>query len=349
MNNNTPTLNIKDLALLKSNPKKYYKKQLEKEDTIEAETVKHPVTEHARYVGSTGNIESYDDPEHGDCERIRYSDGTQVIMSEGQILRVITKEGNNVDFYDNDGWPETIDEDGRNYGLEAGQGSDFFEENGGDMFDELDGQSLENFNSLSSAMKLSISDGLTEALNNLYNDPKIDINNITDSDIDKWIESNQDNLEFLDAMDWIQEYQDENWDTNKYDAIREFGSLVKNNSFEDCDSFLTQYTLSDLPEGQGVNKAIVQNNGLLQETSQSTYETDNGEHSFSEGNWNIITVRENGNPANKGVQIPETGPLQFAPFISAPGQKYERRIIDEKNRIIIQTPYEPGMDRHIWG
>ena len=78
MKQSRPTLNIDDIVLLKSNPKEYLEKELEKLDLIEEDIVKHPVTEHARNIGFTrqkGEIYEENGKKYYD---VSYSDGTKI-------------------------------------------------------------------------------------------------------------------------------------------------------------------------------------------------------------------------------------------------------------------------------
>ena len=87
MNRKIPTLNIKDLSLLKSNPKKYYMKKLDEDTTLideETSTVKHPVTERARNVGATGKKGETYEKDGESYFDVTYRDGTKLTYHAGE-------------------------------------------------------------------------------------------------------------------------------------------------------------------------------------------------------------------------------------------------------------------------
>ena len=324
----------------------YIIKTIEKD--LEERTTKHPVTERAINIGKTGVMESnYSDGIHRELDRISYSDGTQIIMEEGEIKRVITPEGNSIDYYSDDGWTEYNELGEPKYG-QGVKGYEFFSGNQGDKVDSLDSEEFELMKDTSNELTEYFYDSdysrMKEAIEDIMQDPKVDLANVSDKDIEKRMkiiensEQNEDGAAYGGDWDKIKEY-----------SLKKFPYLLKENSFENSESFITQNSIKDLPTDEGTNKGIVQNKGIGYEYSHDTYEQSGTGTHFTQNEWNIITIREKGNPANKGIQREATGPLESQPFLSAPGAKFERLLIDKDRKIIIQRPYQPGMDRKIWG
>lgn len=131
------------------------------------------------------------------------------------------------------------------------------------------------------------------------------------------------------------------------DAIRfaaeEYNDIISNNQLgEDVPEFIGVKHVKDLGEANGMNRGITINNRVNAERITEPDKWRINESLESHDKWTIITLYEKENPARKGA-------IKGDRFITGAGHKNERRLIDEKNKVIIQTPYEPGMDRHIWG
>lgn len=429
MKNNTPTLKIKDLALLKSNPKNYYKKKLEEDTTIideETSTVKHPVTERARNIGATGkqsDIYTSGDKKYYDIE---YRDGTKLtfqreggdkgewigdheesrefyIEADDDLLEAaemaepfaitdaledeIRRQNPDLEEFYIDDEPEfdgdgfivsatvTVDEYAETSEVKDslvsvttpdGETIDYLEDKGGQGWHE--------------ELTMPLTDDLKDTIENSPNGPFVgnaledaashnfpnyedlwagEITDVTDDTVTFYAEytdvgynkegkgsiignlSGSDKTLYTniknDIMDkGIEAVKD------KYspEELEQFNNIVAENNLSNEKSFFTIRNMKELPEGEGVGKAIVQNKDYNIENI-----SDNGEQMMKDKGegWQIITIRETGNPANNGVSLGD------GTFLTAQGQKNERYIIDEERKTIIQRPYKPGMDRHIWG
>lgn len=360
MTKETPTLSINDLALLKTNPKKYYKKQLEKEDIIEADTVKHPVTEHARYVGSTGKVgEPYQQDGMALYDKV-YKDGTKITYTMGEaedwinpetgqveiedeyknptnnkVYSITTPEGETIPFLAAKHWKERQDTIGY-------EGSNV-EEGVPDQFDYISEAFAGNgvygaIPTISTAedggYRSNIPDAIRESV----------INGKSTNKIKENFEDGEYETELLGDQNFT---KDELLDY----ALNDYNEAVKTNSFENADSFLTveTYGTSGLPTNEGIERGIVTNSDYRFEEA-TTY----GFHMNDE--WKVYTIREKGNPANCGVDLSkyaepyyQEGPDSPGMFMTAPGQKTETLLVDEGTKTIIRKPYKPGMPRHIWG
>lgn len=374
-----PTLNIDDIVLLKSNPKEYLEKELEKLDIIEEDIVKHPVTERARNIGATGQIGKDYEGEDGNLYYdMTYSDGTKITYQKRGAEDVTIKEhaetvlikdpDNKYDeyvgrepfaitdalenaifeqhpeledsFYISDdpvkvdgGWevPVTIQEfqhtgktidvissvttpDGETVSLIQGDGYDFYKKYPGSAITDdnrwfIDSES-EHFT------EEAYGSGGYRATRNEYRRVDVEGRNIGGMELEE-------------------------------NGHSKFYNIVSNNHIPDeAPSFLTVSPRTLLPKGQGVEKGVVTNDDYI--SSYMAVNDFNAEvQTATKRSWTVVTLNEKGNPARNGVQIRYSG--NYSMFLTAPDQKFERRLIDEKNKIVIQTPYKEGMERHIWG
>ena len=426
MNKKIPTLSIKDLALLKSNPKKYYMKKLEEDITIldeETSTVKHPVTERARNIGATAKKGEKYRSGGKDCYDITYRDGTKLtyeIEEEGEYKKVGTErrtlyiptdddiedsaemaepfaitdtleerifeqypelednwEITDEPEFDGEGWevPVSVDVYEQVEGKENlvsvttpdGETIEYLEDKGGQGWHEnvtleMTPELKEAIEDLENGYPLPWNDRTEDAIYNQYGYEDVasgelvdyDDNTVTvdarftKTDINK--ENKGSEVEKLSGADktlykeMTAEYRKNGIDgvKNKFspEEIENYTNIVANNNLGKDASFFTIQNMAKLPDGEGVGKAIVQNKDFNSEHLT----TDINDVMKEKGDgWTIITLREKGNPANNGIGIGD------GTFVTAPGQKSERYLIDEERKTIIQRPYQPGMDRHIWG
>lgn len=318
----------------------YIIKTIEKD--LEERTVKHPVTEHARYLGSTGTVETtrhqyktedgYTD--EYDIDTVTYKDGTQIIYYDDQIGAIVSPDGELVPYLDN----HSIQAFDKESGVKENQGTEFFKENQGDVVEKLSGEKKEYYEHI-----------LKNFLDNEweYGPDGGDITEISDL-IRHW-ETNKGETILNGYV--TSEYEDDLPDIEGYMdfALDEFPNIVKENSFTDTDNFMTMKPYKNgLPEGKGVDKRIVSNDDYQIEYSSA--EAFTVKKQLTSDGWTVCTLHEKGNPADHGVDLDRVGEWDSeGRFMTAPGQKYERYLIDEKRKIIIQRPYQPGMEQHIWG
>ena len=155
----------------------------------------------------------------------------------------------------------------------------------------------------------------------------------TKQEINEIFQENNANLnEFLENtskfIDIIKDYSDKN---QKYD-----------------DDFYTIQRIADFDERHSIDKRIVSDKGFdLSSVNADIKELDDV-YDVNDG-WTVITYYEKNNGGNGlfiGQFIEDYMNKSFKDFcdwggffISLPMQKFERQIIDEDNKIILQTPY----------
>lgn len=293
---------------------------------IENEIVKHPVTEHARQVGSTAKITENDDDDELYIKEYSYSDGTVIRYENGEPSSITTKDGNEIPFLANSK-NRDIGTEGSNVEKGVPKSFDYISEA---FLMEESGQAVPttSVEEEGYGFETSIQNAVKQSENN---------KKATE------IKENFKNSEFED-------YIIDNYDVNKEElldyAINEYAETVRTNSFENADSFVTL----EISSSEDVTRGIVQNDSFkFEEATTYGFKTGRG--------WQVFTIREKGNPANCGVDLTKyTNPLAYQEgpdspglFMTAPGQKFENLLIDEQNQIIIRKPYQAGMERHIWG
>lgn len=343
MTEKTPTLKIKEIAQLKSNPEEYYKKQAEER------IIKHPVTEHARYVGNTGTWGKVTDPISGEeMDEITYKDGTKIRFLAG-IAEIVTPENETIKYEGNDrvGFYE--------------EGYETFEK---DQGSEIRKREEEETNQVDSIINRDVHTSIcTSFLDNANGNGENGISDmikeISEIRAKKGPNSPQEQEIIKNYKKLLNEdgkiYNSGTVDNETIiDEVIEnslnFDETCKNNHFDS--SFLTVETTKETPN---LRKGIEVNDEWKTEMNMANDDfliDTEGENN----NWTIITMREGSNPANCGIDLSvpcsETYGFPGNPngfFLTAPGQKFENRIIDEKNKLIVRTPYQAGMERHIWG
>ncbi len=111
--------------------------------------------------------------------------------------------------------------------------------------------------------------------------------------------------------------------------------------------FITARRVSMLYDNDNINKRIVSDKGYTSSTIavNDLDMIDSVLHIPSDNAWTIITEYRDGDPANKGLSLDYAekviGLQSWSEVLSAPKQKFRRKIIDEKNKVIVQVPYEP--------
>ena len=119
--------------------------------------------------------------------------------------------------------------------------------------------------------------------------------------------------------------------------------ILDNNNLLKNYVFLSVRGVRNLHDNDNINKRIVSDEGFTSSSVganttfiQKMYSGDNG--------WTILTLYEYGNPASTGLYtgyiFEDNGSYDIdQELITMPKQKFERTIIDEQNKIIIQRPY----------
>ena len=400
MKQSRPTLNIDDIVLLKSNPKEYLEKELEKLDLIEEDIVKHPVTEHARNIGFTrqkGEIYEENGKKYYD---VSYSDGTKItyeVEGKGRFHEEEREETVKLEL--NDNLRGVIEDIENEYPLyedslehEIHEQHPEFEEIWIDDIPEWDGNTME----VPIRYMVSVYDGTTEHETiasvtspdgekiTLLDEKDKTLDNIGGTEIDKLNADDKkafdvclgnfgqpiasfelgrkDDMFAVYAKQVAQgknpdkivppDYEYKTWEDPEYGAasykwarfsVTEFPEIMKKNEIpKDTPSFMTIQHTNELPEGEGMNKGIVTNQSYRVDFCNNY--RDPADREEKNQDWTIITLHEQGNPARTGAK----NPIDDS-FITPPGAKSERYLIDQNSKTIIQRPYKPGMDRHIWG
>lgn len=342
MTEQTPTLKINEIAQLKSNPDEYYKQKQEEKEQI----IKHPVTEHARYVGNTGTWGKVIDPiSEEEMDELTYKDGTKIRFLAG-IAEIVTPDGETIKYEGNDrigfyveGY-ETFEND---------QGSQVMDDMEGpwsgalnlNLYREAHGIICGNF--LDGEKRRGAMDYIEEVT------PLIKKYGPNSKQVQEKREEYEEIIKETMPSTHLQEDYDDDIVTEAVMELSEgFENKCKTNHFNS--SFLTVEKTKETPN---LRKGIEANDGWKKEMNMAN---DDFLIDRKNSGWTIITMREGSNPANCGIDLSvpcaESHGFPGNPngfFLTAPGQKFERRIIDEKNKIIVQTPYQTGMERHIWG
>lgn len=326
------------------------------EKDLEERTVKHPVTERARNIGKTGKWDKYIDPlSEEEMDEITYWDGTKIRFLGG-VAEVVSPDG------------ETIRYEGNDRIGYYTEGYEIFEN---DQGSEIQKQKNEQTNQIDSIVNRDAHINIcTNFLDNANGDGEYGISDmikeISDVRAKKGPNSPQE-------QEIIKKYKELlNGDGYLYNSgtvddgiivdkmienSLNFDETCKNNHFDS--SFLTVNIEKETPD---LTKRIITNEDWKTEMNLANDDAligtvrgidDYGNELGKNSGWTIINMREGSNPANCGIDLSvpcdETRAFPGNPngyFLTAPGQKTERYIIDEKNKIIVQRPYKAGMEGH---
>ena len=146
------------------------------------------------------------------------------------------------------------------------------------------------------------------------------------------------NLKGNDAWSVLEWYKGYDWD---------YGSILDNMSLNGYGDFFTVRSQQQLHDNDSLSKRIVSDDGYSSETIGAiTEDYDSAIGIDSSNNWTIITLYKDGNVANRGAylgyaEMLNEGHNYWEEVLRPPGSKSKRVLIDEKNRIIVQEPYEP--------
>lgn len=127
----------------------------------------------------------------------------------------------------------------------------------------------------------------------------------------------------------------------------EYPSILERTSLNGFGDFFTVRSQNRLHDDDSIDKRIITDKGYTSETIGANLEE--VEYSIgidSSDCWTIVTLYEDGNPANRGAYLGyaerrNEGHNVWEEVLRPIGNKSERLIIDEKNKIIVQRPYEP--------
>ena len=112
--------------------------------------------------------------------------------------------------------------------------------------------------------------------------------------------------------------------------------------------FITLRRTNRLYPNDNIDKRIVKDKGYSSNTTEynNLDMIDSALHINGEEGWLIITNYHDGNPANHGMHLGygeymNMGSRDWGEVLNPPDQKMMRLLMDTKNHIIIQEPYEP--------
>ena len=135
------------------------------------------------------------------------------------------------------------------------------------------------------------------------------------------------------------------YDTDKFIGILRKNDLKKNNSF------YTIQRINELDERHRVERRVVSDKGFDIASLGAEIEDLDEVYGVDDG-WTVITYYDKDNKYGKGLVIGQYIEKYLnknfdyfidweCVFISPPMQRFERQIIDENNKVILQTPYPP--------
>ena len=127
----------------------------------------------------------------------------------------------------------------------------------------------------------------------------------------------------------------------------EYEKMCKESSLNGYGDFITARKVNKLHDNDNINKRIVSDKGYTSSTIRvdDLKGVDYSLDIDSDDSWTIITEYHNGNPANHGIALGyaeiKNGFQDWNEILNPPYQKFKRKLIDEKNKIIVQEAYEP--------
>lgn len=148
------------------------------------------------------------------------------------------------------------------------------------------------------------------------------------------------------SKDWLFEQEKYGMNQSKthylFDNDDKFHEICNSLKLGDYPDFYS-LRVGRLHENDGVNKRIVTTgNGHSSATVGENWDMLNILHKVDNTAWTIITVYKNGNNASTGFFMGNTDVGDIEQELhTGKKQKFERLIIDEEYKIIIQEPYEP--------
>ena len=114
------------------------------------------------------------------------------------------------------------------------------------------------------------------------------------------------------------------------------------------EDFITARRVERLHSNDNIDKRIVYDKGYTSSTTQVKYLNgiDRKLNLNKDESWTIITEYHKGNTASHGLSLTyaelDIGIQNWGEYLNPPYQKMKRKIIDEKNKIIVQECYEPS-------
>lgn len=281
-------------------------------------------------------LEDYRDTENLKEKIEKQNDGL-IFLSQNPVV-LTTEDGKSIPYLNNHtggNWAsiyEVGDMEGNVTGHEDyGQSKKFFETHEGTEIEKLDEEERKNFDKF--VQRGRMGGRLDEYLRGERTREEI-IQEGKDYDAERpWAKWEQDFTEMLDYEPTFREIVSK----NHIDGDFITAQVINDSSPFDND-------IDDL----ALTKKVTTNTVYNRESSGGEIEHLTKVHGRG-NNWLVLTVREGSNKANCGVDIQNpksgnmyrdyrTGNMTDAYFITAPGQKYVKEVVDYDNHIIIRTP-----------
>lgn len=320
----------------------YIIKTIEKD--LEERTVKHPITERARNIGKTGTWEKTIDPLSGEeLDEITYKDGTKIRFLGG-VAEIVSPDG------------ETIKYEGNDRVGEYTEGYETFANDWGKQIDIDFGGEYAGL--LTTDLYMEGHEIICESFLNDGSASEY-IKEITPL-IEKYgpnskqVQEKREEYREIIKKEMPENHRMEEFDDDIVtDMVLElsegFDNRCKQNHFNTSFLTLTTEKNPDITKRINTNENWKKEMSLAGDDAVNTTAKGDG---FGVDDWVVINMREATNPANCGIDLFTPTPNLDTPghyngyFLTAPGQKTETYIIDEKNKIIVQRPYKEGMEGH---
>lgn len=126
-----------------------------------------------------------------------------------------------------------------------------------------------------------------------------------------------------------------------------YEEMCREASLNGYGDFITVRRAEKLHDNDNIDKRIVYDKGYTSSSLriEDIHGIDYCLDLDEKNSWTIITKYKNGNPANHGMSLSyaeiEGHSQDWDEILTAPYQKFKRTIIDERNKLIVQEPYEP--------
>lgn len=307
----------------------------------------------AERLGESAIVEEhYDENGAYTGKTITYKNGLEIELSNpgipGTPVKIKTENGETVEYRNNftgGNWA-TVYEEGDSTGNilnnpKYGQSKDFFKENPGSRVSELNHEEQSEF------------------------DHFIDDEGHTNPQIKSYVKGEMTEDEVMafakEADRKLQRnvnisdiYQPQYRSMLDYEPT--FRDIVSNNSFENSPSFLTMKVVNSNSIFSDEKAEWNELDLSKRITTNSSYRIDSsgGDVDYmatspgDNDNWVVLTLHDKGNPKNCGVDLQNskspsgyrdyrTATMTEAPFITAPGQKFRKEVVDYENHIVYQV------------
>lgn len=294
--------------------------------TIEDYLTKHPINEKARNIGKTGKWTTQTNEKGETTHTLTYKDGTTLTFKE-ETINIYGKE-EQVPYISHLTYGN-FDED---YQLHKGEKFFDYEK----MFKDLKKEDLDFFNEYTSFKMSTLGMYLNQYVRGEWD--RDDLYNMIYYQLNESPVKDMFDKEYLKGMKslGLTQYLIENND--------KYQNIIENTSLNGYGDFFTVREVNGFHDNDNLNKRIVKDKGYTSETVGCIMAENRGSISLEDEPWTIVTLYEDGNPANRGAYLGYSerrneGTNYWEEILRPPNAKSERLIIDENNKIIIQRTY----------